>query len=179
HDGNTANKAIVVRLTERKKYQTNGLYYNGMSVKYRNPVLGNGRTRRIYRREGDTVSQGGAYPVDWYSLKLKKVTNENGQKRPLAGAVLTLYRGTAPYRTAVSDDDGNIQFSEITAGTYTFRETQAPPGYILDPTEHKIVITNSQNITIDGKQYDANSPTEVVNTKPATLQINKFELGEI
>ncbi|WP_232503822.1 SpaA isopeptide-forming pilin-related protein, partial [Streptococcus suis] len=179
HDGNTANKAIVVRLTERKKYQTNGLYYNGMSVKYGNPVLGNGRTRRIYRREGDTVSQGGAYPVDWYSLKLKKVTNENGQKRPLAGAVLTLYRGTAPYRTAVSDDDGNIQFSEITAGTYTFRETQAPPGYILDPTEHKIVITNSQNITIDGKQYDANSPTEVVNTKPATLQINKFELGEI
>ncbi|MGO0077002.1 SpaA isopeptide-forming pilin-related protein [Streptococcus suis] len=179
HDGNTANKAIVVRLTERKKYQTNGLYYNGMSVKYRNPVLGNGRTRNIYRREGDTASRGGAYPVDWYSLKLKKVTNENGQKRPLAGAVLTLYRGTAPYRTAVSDDDGNIQFSEITAGTYTFRETQAPPGYILDPTEHKIVITNSQNITIDGKQYDANSPTEVVNTKPATLQINKFELGEI
>ncbi|MFI3160900.1 SpaA isopeptide-forming pilin-related protein [Streptococcus suis] len=179
HDGNTANKAIVVRLTERKKYQTNGLYYNGMSVKYGNPVLGNGRTRRIYRREGDTASRGGAYPVDWYSLKLKKVTNENGQKRPLAGAVLTLYRGTEPYRTAVSDDDGNIQFSEIAAGTYTFRETQAPPGYILDPTEHKIVITNSQNITIDGKQYDANSPTEVVNTKPATLQINKFELGEI
>ncbi|WP_257212216.1 SpaA isopeptide-forming pilin-related protein [Streptococcus suis] len=178
HDGNTANKAIVVRLTERKKYQTNGLYYNGMSVKYRNPVLGNGRTRRIYRREGDTVSQGGAYPVDWYSLKLKKVTNENGQKRPLAGAVLTLYRGTEPYRTAVSDDDGNIQFSEIAAGTYTFRETQAPSGYILDPTEHKIVITNSQNITIDGKQYDVNSPTEVVNTKPTTLQINKFELGE-
>ncbi|HFI2431346.1 TPA: SpaA isopeptide-forming pilin-related protein [Streptococcus suis] len=178
HDGNTANKAIVVRLTERKKYQTNGLYYNGMSVKYRNPVLGNGRTRNIYRREGDTASRGGAYPVDWYSLKLKKVTNENGQKRPLAGAVLTLYRGTEPYRTAVSDDDGNIQFSEIAAGTYTFRETQAPSGYILDPTEHKIVITNSQNITIDGKQYDVNSPTEVVNTKPTTLQINKFELGE-
>ncbi|WP_233486254.1 SpaA isopeptide-forming pilin-related protein [Streptococcus suis] len=178
HDGNTANKAIVVRLTERKKYQTNGLYYNGMSVKYRNPVLGNGRTRNIYRREGDTASRGGAYPVDWYSLKLKKVTNENGQKRPLAGAVLTLYRGTEPYRTAVSDDDGNIQFSEIAAGTYTFRETQAPSGYILDPTEHKIVITNSQNITIDGKKYDVNSPTEVVNTKPTTLQINKFELGE-
>ncbi|WP_153047036.1 hypothetical protein, partial [Streptococcus suis] len=58
HDGNTANKAIVVRLTERKKYQTNGLYYNGMSVKYRNPVLGNGRTRNIYRREGDTASRG-------------------------------------------------------------------------------------------------------------------------
>ncbi|WP_228376843.1 SpaA isopeptide-forming pilin-related protein, partial [Streptococcus suis] len=179
HDGNTANKAIVVRLTERKKYQTNGMYYNGMSVHWRSPVMGDGRKQNIYRREGDTASRGGAYPVDWYSLKLKKVTNENGQKRPLAGAVLTLYRGTEPYRTAVSDDDGNIQFSEIAAGTYTFRETQAPSGYILDPTEHKIVITNSQNITIDGKQYDANSPTEVVNTKPATLQINKFELGEI
>ncbi|MFM0682188.1 SpaA isopeptide-forming pilin-related protein [Streptococcus suis] len=179
HDGNTANKAIVVRLTERKKYQTNGMYYNGMSVHWRSPVMGDGRKQNIYRREGDTASQGGAYPVDWYSLKLKKVTNENGQKHPLAGAVLTLYRGTEPYRTAVSDDDGNIQFSEIPAGTYTFRETQAPSGYILDPTEHKIVITNSQNITIDGKQYDANSPTEVVNTKPATLQINKFELGEI
>ncbi|MGQ7508673.1 SpaA isopeptide-forming pilin-related protein [Streptococcus suis] len=179
HDGNTANKAIVVRLTERKKYQTNGMYYNGMSVHWRSPVMGDGRKQNIYRREGDTASQGGAYPVDWYSLKLKKVTNENGQKHPLAGAVLTLYRGTEPYRTAVSDDDGNIQFSEIPAGTYTFRETQAPSGYILDPTEHKIVITNSQNITIDGKKYDANSPTEVVNTKPATLQINKFELGEI
>ncbi|MGQ7554702.1 SpaA isopeptide-forming pilin-related protein [Streptococcus suis] len=174
---NVRNKTIVARIKMRKVRITNTYYYYNGAIRAYNPQM-SGATY-VYRRAAETTARGGAYPTDWYSLKLKKVTNENGQKRPLAGAVLTLYRGTAPYRTAVSDDDGNIQFSEITAGTYTFRETQAPPGYILDPTEHKIVITNSQNITIDGKQYDANSPTEVVNTKPATLQINKFELGEI
>ncbi|MGC4441439.1 prealbumin-like fold domain-containing protein, partial [Streptococcus suis] len=76
---------------------------------------------------------GGAYPVDWYGFKLKKVGIKNGQKIPLSGAIFTLYKGNEPYRTAVSDDNGDIQFSEIIGGTYTFKETSAPSGYILDP----------------------------------------------
>ncbi len=44
-----------------------------MSVPWNSPVMGGGRTTNIYRREGDTVSQGGAYPVDWYGFKLKRL----------------------------------------------------------------------------------------------------------
>ncbi|ATZ04516.1 hypothetical protein CVO91_11715 [Streptococcus suis] len=174
---NIGNKTIVARIKMRKVRITNTYYYyNGAMRAYNDGV---GGARYIYRRAAETSARGGAIPTDWYSLKLKKVGIENGQKKALEGAAFTLYDANKkPYQTVRSNANGEFTFSELLAGTYTFKEISAPPGYILDPTEHTIVVTNSQNITIDGKQYDANNPTEVVNTKPTTLQINKFELGE-
>ncbi|MCQ8265672.1 SpaA isopeptide-forming pilin-related protein [Streptococcus suis] len=174
---NLQNKALVARIKMRKGAATNGgYYYNGAQKALYSGV---GGAQKIYRRAAETTARGGAYPTDWYSLKLKKVSIENGQKKALEGAAFTLYDANKkPYQTVRSNANGEFTFSELLAGTYTFKEISAPPGYILDPTEHTIVVTNSQNITIDGKQYDANNPTEVVNTKPTTLQINKFELGE-
>ncbi|HFI0150657.1 TPA: SpaA isopeptide-forming pilin-related protein, partial [Streptococcus suis] len=174
---NVRNRAIVARIKMRKVRITNTYYYYNGATRAYNPSM-SGATY-IYRRAAETTARGGAYPTDWYSLKLKKVASENGQKKALEGAVFTLYDANKKaHQTVRSNANGEFSFSELLGGTYTFKEISAPPGYILDPTEHKIVITNSQNITIDGKQYDANSPTEVVNTKPTTLQINKFELGE-
>ncbi|WP_194964893.1 SpaA isopeptide-forming pilin-related protein, partial [Streptococcus suis] len=174
---NVRNKTIVARIKMRKVRITNTYYYYNGAIRAYNPQM-SGATY-VYRRAAETSARGGAYPTDWYSLKLKKVSIENGQKKALEGAAFTLYDANKkPYQTVRSNANGEFTFSELLGGTYTFKEISAPPGYILDPTEHKIVITNSQNITIDGKQYDVNSPTEVVNTKPTTLQINKFELGE-
>lgn len=174
---NVRNKTIVARIKMRKVRITNTYYYYNGAIRAYNPQM-SGATY-VYRRAAETSARGGAYPTDWYSLKLKKVASENGQKKALEGAAFTLYDANKkPYQTVRSNANGEFTFSELLGGTYTFKEISAPPGYILDPTEHKIVITNSQNITIDGKKYDANSPTEVVNTKPTTLQINKFELGE-
>ncbi|MGU8055950.1 SpaA isopeptide-forming pilin-related protein, partial [Streptococcus suis] len=174
---NVRNKTIVARIKMRKVRITNTYYYYNGAIRAYNPQM-SGATY-VYRRAAETTARGGAYPTDWYSLKLKKVSIENGQKKALEGAAFTLYDANKkPYQTVRSNANGEFTFSELLGGTYTFKEISAPPGYILDPTEHKIVITNSQNITIDGKKYDANSPTEVVNTKPTTLQINKFELGE-
>ena len=174
---NVRNKTIVARIKMRKVRITNTYYYYNGAIRAYNPSM-SGATY-VYRRVAETSARGGAYPTDWYSLKLKKVASENGQKKALEGAVFTLYDANKKaYQTVRSNANGEFSFSELLGGTYTFKEISAPPGYILDPIEHKIVITNSQNITIDGKQYDVNSPTEVVNTKPTTLQINKFELGE-
>ncbi|MGQ7551189.1 SpaA isopeptide-forming pilin-related protein, partial [Streptococcus suis] len=174
---NVRNKTIVARIKMRKVRITNTYYYYNGAIRAYNPQM-SGATY-VYRRAAETTARGGAYPTDWYSLKLKKVSIENGQKKALEGAAFTLYDANKKANQTVrSNANGEFSFSELLGGTYTFKEISAPPGYILDPTEHKIVITNSQNITIDGKKYDANSPTEVVNTKPTTLQINKFELGE-
>ncbi|WP_105128273.1 SpaA isopeptide-forming pilin-related protein [Streptococcus suis] len=174
---NVRNKTIVARIKMRKVRITNTYYYYNGATRAYNPQM-SGATY-VYRRAAETTARGGAIPTDWYSLKLKKVGIENGQKKALEGAAFTLYDANKkPYQTVRSNANGEFTFSELLAGTYTFKEISAPPGYILDPTEHTIVVTNSQNITIDGKKYDANSPTEVVNTKPTTLQINKFELGE-
>ncbi|MGQ7383511.1 SpaA isopeptide-forming pilin-related protein [Streptococcus suis] len=174
---NVRNKTIVARIKMRKVRITNTYYYYNGAIRAYNPQM-SGATY-VYRRAAETSARGGAYPTDWYSLKLKKVASENGQKKALEGAAFTLYDANKkPYQTVRSNANGEFTFSELLGGTYTFKEISAPPGYILDPTEHTIVVTNSQNITIDGKQYDANNPTEVVNTKPTTLQINKFELGE-
>ncbi|MEG3247670.1 SpaA isopeptide-forming pilin-related protein [Streptococcus suis] len=174
---NLQNKALVARIKMRKGSATNGgYYYNAAQKAYFSGTTG---SQKIYRRAAETTARGGAYPTDWYSLKLKKVAYENGQKKALEGAVFTIYDANKrPYQTVRSSANGEFTFSELLAGTYTFKETSAPPGYILDPTEHTIVVTDNQNITIDGKKYDVNKPTEVVNTKSTTLQINKFEFGE-
>lgn len=174
---NLQNKALVARIKMRKGSATNGgYYYNAAQKAYFSGTTG---SQKIYRRAAETTARGGAYPTDWYSLKLKKVAYENGQKKALEGAVFTIYDANKrPYQTVRSSANGEFTFSELLAGTYTFKETSAPPGYILDPTEHTIVVTDNQNITIDGKKYNVNKPTEVVNTKSTTLQINKFEFGE-
>ncbi|WP_238146573.1 SpaA isopeptide-forming pilin-related protein, partial [Streptococcus suis] len=173
---NVRHRAIVARIKMRKVSTKNGMYYNGARRAQNRGVSG---ATIIYRRTGDTAARGGAYPTDWYSLKLKKVRVENGQRIGLEGSVFTIYdANNRPYQTVRSGANGEFTFSNLLGGTYTFREISAPAGYILDPTEHRIVVTNSQNITIDGKQYDANNLTEIVNTKPISLQINKFEVGE-
>ncbi|HEM6216023.1 TPA: discoidin domain-containing protein, partial [Streptococcus suis] len=118
---------------------------------------------------GDTVASGGAYPTDWYGFQLKKVDQ---QKRPLEGAVFTLYDSQQrPYQTIRSNEQGILEFTNILGGEYTFKEVEAPAGYTLDTTVHRLNIRNSENITIDGQSYTAQAPFEIINKKDAKLSL--------
>lgn len=164
-------RAIVARIKMKKVKTKNGMYYNGAIRAYNVGVKG---STNIYRRAADTVATGGAYPTDWYSVKFKKISTLNGEKRPLDGTVFALYKDGNPYSTIRSDENGIVQFDNLISGTYTFKEVEAHSGYMLDPTVHTLTITNSQNITIDGKKYDENNIPEIDNKKLTSLRVNKY-----
>ncbi|WP_099872058.1 SpaA isopeptide-forming pilin-related protein, partial [Streptococcus suis] len=171
-------KAILAKIKTRKMIDPRHDYFFNAVHANRYVYLNGGSTLEYYRREADTLAWGGAYPVDWYSLRLRKVGNENGQKRPLQGAVFTLSRDGKVVRRVTSDSEGILNIRDVYGGTYKLREVSAPEGYALDPTEKEIVIRNADNITIDGRPYNANTPPEIVNTKYISLQIDKYTQGE-
>ncbi|MDY4128006.1 SpaA isopeptide-forming pilin-related protein [Peptostreptococcus porci] len=169
---NLSDKALVARIKTRKKIplKEKEYYYNNMaSLKQ-----GLAKPKLVIRRAQDTAGMGGAYPTDWYSVKFKKIHTSNGVKRPLVGTIFTIYKDGNPYSTVHSDENGIVQFDNLFAGTYTFKEVEANSGYMLDPTVHTLTITNSQNITIDGKKYDENNIPEIDNKKLTSLRVNKY-----
>ncbi|HFI0199294.1 TPA: SpaA isopeptide-forming pilin-related protein [Streptococcus suis] len=168
HEGTGwGQKAIVVRIKQRK--QENTALRNAVSLNWNSLVLGGGRLPNNYFVAGDTVASGGAYPTDWYAFRLKKVDQQN---RPLEGAVFTLYDSKQrPYQTIRSNEQGILEFTNILGGEYTFKEVEAPAGYTLDTTVHRLIIRNSDNITIDGRSYTAQAPFEIINKKDAKLSL--------
>ncbi|HEL2001806.1 TPA: discoidin domain-containing protein [Streptococcus suis] len=172
-------RGILAKVRTKKMISPTENYFFNAVIANSYSVGLNRRTKLDYfRREADTLAWGGAYPVDWYSLKLRKVGNENGQKRPLQGAVFVLSRDGKIVQRITSDNQGILNIRNVYGGTYKLREVLAPVGYALDPTEKEIVIRNADNITIDGRPYDANTPPEIVNTKYISLQIDKYTQGE-
>ncbi|HFI0689098.1 TPA: SpaA isopeptide-forming pilin-related protein [Streptococcus suis] len=168
HEGaGWGRKTIVARIKQRKNGNTT--LRNAVSLNWNSVVLGGGKSPNNFFVAGDTVASGGAYPTDWYGFQLKKVDQ---QKRPLEGAVFTLYDSQQrPYQTIRSNGQGILEFTNILGGEYTFKEVEAPAGYTLDTTVHRLNIRNSENITIDGKSYTAQAPFEIINKKDAKLSL--------
>ncbi|WP_029187925.1 SpaA isopeptide-forming pilin-related protein [Streptococcus suis] len=164
---NWGRKAIIVRIKQRKNGNTT--LRNAVNVNWNSLVISGRMHTNNYFVAGDTVASGGAYPTDWYGFQLKKVDQ---QKRPLEGAVFTLYDSQQrPYQTIRSNEQGILEFTNILGGEYTFKEVEAPAGYTLDTTVHRLNIRNSENITIDGQSYTAQAPFEIINKKDAKLSL--------
>ncbi|WP_180275025.1 SpaA isopeptide-forming pilin-related protein [Streptococcus suis] len=178
-NSNIHRRGILAKIRTRKMISpTENYFFNAVTANRYSGGLNGGSTLEYFRREADTLAYGGAYPVDWYSLKLRKVGNENGQRRPLQGAVFVLSRDGKVVQRITSDNQGILNIRNVYAGTYKLREVLAPVGYALDPMEKEIVIRNADNITIDGQPYNINTPTDIVNTKYISLQIDKYTQGE-
>ena len=85
-------------------------------------------------------------------ISFEKVDAEHG--RALANAEFTLYSdeqctqkvtGEGFQNPEVSYQEfGTVQFNNLPAGTYYFKETKAPPGYEMDDTIYKAVIRNGK-----------------------------------
>ncbi|WNF70294.1 SpaA isopeptide-forming pilin-related protein [Streptococcus suis] len=168
HEGaGWGRKTIVARIKQRKNGNTT--LRNAVSLNWNSVVLGGDKSPNNFFVAGDTVASGGAYPTGWYGFQLKKVDQ---QKRPLEGAVFTLYDSQQrPYQTIRSNEQGILEFTNILGGEYTFKEVEAPAGYTLDTTVHRLNIRNSENITINGKLYTAQAPFEIINKKDAKLSL--------
>ncbi|WP_346938701.1 SpaA isopeptide-forming pilin-related protein [uncultured Clostridium sp.] len=104
-----------------------------------------------------------------YNYKDEKIAGEieffkNGENNnPLKGAEFTLYNlsdtaYTNPIGTAISDENGKVQFKNVEYGKYTIKETKAPEGYVISDE----VLT--ADIIENGKTVKAN-PESISNTK--------------
>ncbi|WP_042200133.1 SpaA isopeptide-forming pilin-related protein [Paenibacillus camerounensis] len=77
------------------------------------------------------------------SLKLTKVDQDDAVKK-LAGAEFKLYdAGKTLVATKTTDAAGVVEFKDLKLGSYTYKETAAPAGYVLNDTERTLSITAS------------------------------------
>lgn len=122
-------------------------------------------------------------------ISFEKVDAEHG--RALANAEFTLYSdehctqkvtGEGFKNPEVSYPDfGTVQFNNLPAGTYYFKETKAPPGYVADDTIYKAVIRNGKtDITPMPKGREEESKQSngvtVTNESKMKLTIKKVDM---
>ena len=131
--------------------------------------------QRMYVTETITLSAESNAKVSLtptFGTTLTKTDLITGEAVPGATIEITDKNGTpingSPF---VTDDEGKIAINNIPAGTYTFKETIAPDGYILNKEESSFTIDESGKVT--GKTSLTNKPNEVVLTK------TDFVTGEI
>lgn len=117
-----------------------------------------------------SVSDGGVVLIDGLPYQNFAATNMqvgfsvykvNPGGNPLAGAVYTLYSYGVAVQTQTSAVTGLAAFAGVAPGVYTLVETQAPAGYLLNPTENVVIITELGGVLING---EAASQLSVVNS---------------
>lgn len=99
---------------------------------------------------------------DVASLEITKV---NTSKQPLSGAkfTLTLDNDQAKTYNVTSDKDGLLKFENLSVGTYTLTETEAPSGYVKSTESYKVIVSSVENNKATAKLYKADSTTEIEN----------------
>ena len=144
----------------------------------------NGKTTLSYMVTKDGEIDPTLYTVDYKvpsvmasfgSLSFKK-TAKDGQTA-LPGAEFTL-SGTAtgsnkPWsQTVVADQNGNVSFDKIPAGTYTLSETKTPDGFVAMSV--KTVVVSYGQTMVDG----ASAPAVITNTSAKTnISVKKVWQG--
>lgn len=122
-------------------------------------------------------------------ISFEKVDAEHG--RALANAEFTLYSDEQCTQKVTGEgfknpevsypDFGTVQFNNLPAGTYYFKETKAPPGYKADDTIYKAVIRNGKtDITPMPKGREEESKQSngvtVTNESKMKLTIKKVDM---
>ena len=98
-----------------------------------------------------------------YGVKLQKVETSNGKMTGLSGATFEL-TGNGKNLTAVSNAAGFVEFSNLTAGTYTVKETKAPAGYKINNETINVTIDDQGKTTVTVNGKDVTDNARVVDT---------------
>lgn len=95
------------------------------------------------------------------SLEITKVNTSN---QPLSGAkfTLTLDGDSAKTYNVTSDENGLLKFENLSVGTYTLTETEAPSGYVKSTESYKVKVSVENN-KATAKLYKADGTTEIEN----------------
>lgn len=110
-------------------------------------------------------------------IKKSKKTNQ-----ALAGAEFTLYDSneTAIRTNLVTDANGSLTVKDLLPGTYSFVETKAPAGHLLDPTKQSFTIVKDQltvtSLTVMNQAFKSIQITKVDDVTQAPLADTTFKL---
>jgi len=90
----------------------------------------------------------------------------------VAGAEYTIYNSNGTiYKTVATGEDGTVTFTRPANGTYTFKETKAPDGFMIDKTIYNFTVSNGVvSGTLNVKDY----PTfeiEIIKKDSDTLKV--------
>ncbi|MEG0680057.1 MAG: SpaA isopeptide-forming pilin-related protein, partial [Eubacterium sp.] len=103
--------------------------------------------------------------------KVGEISEDASLTAPLAGVFFTLYTDpecTMISKTAESDGNGNVVFSDNRVGTYYIKETKAPANYRADATIYKAVIDNDG--TFKGLYTLSDEATEIKTITNAAIR---------
>lgn len=92
----------------------------------------------------------------------------------LAGAVYTVYSDeacTAEAGSITTDEAGFGKLEHVTSGPYWVKETQASPGYALDPRSYKVEVAAGQTAPVNGEAGVA----EVPQSDPVGMLVGKVD----
>lgn len=92
------------------------------------------------------------------SFKITKL--ESGTNAVLTGAKFELYQGGYLVSSAITNLNGEAIFDNLSDGTYTYKEVEAPMGFVLDSTERTVEISST-------------------NCNPTTQVMNNLENGSL
>lgn len=104
---------------------------------------------------------------------IAKTTDGNGCYS-LAGAVYTVYSDeacTAEAGSMTTDEAGYGKLEHVTSGTYWVKETQASPGYALDPASYKVDVSAGNTVPVNGEA----GVTEIPQSDPVGMLVGKAD----
>ena len=158
-EGTEVEYRLVIYPTMRMQ-SDNGVYYVDAETPADKMTFTNTYTYNTSGGDDGDDGDGGA------SGATITVNKTDAQGEALAGAsfVLEDSQGREVYR-ATSNSNGTVRFTNVSNGTYTLLEKEAPEGYVTSNETYELTVRGSR-ITVNGKTY---SPMTFVNRKAAEL----------
>ncbi len=75
-----------------------------------------------------------------------------GTTTAIGSVEFTLYDANKQViKSLVTDEKGQVTFTDLAEGTYYIKETSAPEAYVADATEYKVVVAYSSEALVEGK----------------------------
>ncbi|MGF6375708.1 hypothetical protein M2140_000757 [Clostridiales Family XIII bacterium PM5-7] len=81
--------------------------------------------------------------------KLELIKKDGATGKKLSGAKFQLINSVGEtIATKTTNDEGRVMFSDLTPGTYFYREIKAPKGYLIDEEYYRVEVNGGKTISI-------------------------------